>query len=153
MHIHHSSFENHALHRSHTRPASGDGLHPLAIKRARDPAAAEDGVRVLIDRLWPRGLSKDKVAIDLWLREAAPSGELRRWFRHDPHRWPSFAEKYRQELARRIDVLEVLDRLRQRGRVTLVYDAADRAHNNAVVLREVLDERFWLRHPRGTAKP
>ncbi len=120
---------------------SRHGPDDIAIKRAREPAADDDGTRVLIDRLWPRGLSRDRVAADLWLKDAAPSDALRRWFGHDAARWPAFVRKYREELAGREDVLAVLDGLRERQRLTLVYDAKDGAHNNAVVLREVLAER------------
>lgn len=98
-------------------------------------------MRVLVDRLWPRGLSKDHLAIDFWLKDAAPSDELRRWYGHKPRRWESFAAKYRAELAQRLDLLRLLDELRRRGRVTLLYGARDTARNNAVVLRAVLEER------------
>jgi len=116
-------------------------IHDVAIKRAREAAAEEDGTRVLIDRLWPRGLTKDRVAADLWLKDAAPSDALRRWFGHDPQRWNSFVRKYREELSAHADLLALLDGLRERQRLTLVYDAKDDAHNNAVVLREVLTTR------------
>ena len=98
-------------------------------------------MRVLVDRLWPRGLSKEQLAVDFWLKDAAPSDELRRWYGHDPRRWGAFATKYRAELAQRTDLLHLLDELRRRGRVTLLYGARDTARNNAVVLREVLEER------------
>ena len=103
-------------------------------------------MRVLIDRLWPRGLSKEHLAIDFWLKEVAPSDALRRWFGHKPDRWEPFAAKYRAELAQRADLLRLLDELRRRGRVTLVYGASDTKRNNAVVLRELLEER----HPART---
>ena len=98
-------------------------------------------MRVLVDRLWPRGLSKEQLAIDFWLKDAAPSDALRRWYGHEPRRWKSFAAKYRAELTRRTDPLRLLDELRRRGRVTLLYGARDTAHNHAIVLREVLEER------------
>jgi uncharacterized protein YeaO (DUF488 family) len=98
-------------------------------------------MRVLVDRLWPRGLSKDQLAFDFWLKDAAPSDALRRWYGHKPSRWESFAAKYRGELAQRADLLGLLDELRRRGRVTLLYGARDTGRNNAVVLREVLEER------------
>jgi uncharacterized protein YeaO (DUF488 family) len=113
----------------------------VALKRAYERSAPGDGMRVLVDRLWPRGLSKTQLAIDFWLKDAAPSDALRRWYGHDPRRWASFAARYRTELARRPDLLHLLDELRRRGRVTLLYGARDTAHNNAVVLRQVLDER------------
>jgi uncharacterized protein YeaO (DUF488 family) len=98
-------------------------------------------MRVLVDRLWPRGLSKEQLAVDFWLKDAAPSDALRRWYGHKPSHWESFAAKYRAELAQRTDLLRLLDELRRRGRITLLYGARDTACNNAVVLREVLEER------------
>ena len=113
----------------------------VALKRAYDQPSPDDGMRVLVDRLWPRGLSKDHLTIDFWLKDVAPSDALRRWYGHNPRRWKSFAAKYRAELARRTDPLRLLDELRRRGRVTLLYGAHDTIRNNAVVLREVLEER------------
>lgn len=98
-------------------------------------------MRVLVDRLWPRGLSREQLAVDFWLKDAAPSDSLRRWYRHESRRWETFAAKYRAELAQRPDLLRLLDELRRRGRITLLYGARDTAHNNAVVLRGVLEER------------
>lgn len=123
-----------------SRPTD-DARPPVKLKRAYERPAGDDGVRVLVDRLWPRGLAKRQVAADLWLKEAAPSDGLRRWYGHDPRRWESFRAKYRAELTQRADVLEQLDALRRRGPLTLVYSARDEAHNQAVVLREVLEER------------
>lgn len=113
----------------------------VGLKRAYEQPSPGDGMRVLVDRLWPRGLSKEQLAVDFWLKDAAPSDALRRWYGHDPRRWESFAAKYRAELAQRTDLLRLLDELRRRGRVTLLYGARDAARNNAVVLREVLEER------------
>lgn len=113
----------------------------VELKRAYEPPSPDDGMRVLVDRLWPRGLSKEQLAVDLWLKEVAPSDELRRWYGHEPRRWKSFAAKYRAELTRRSDLLRLLDELRRRGQITLLYGARDTAGNNAVVLREVLEER------------
>ena len=113
----------------------------VSLKRAYEQPSSDDGMRVLIDRLWPRGLSKEHLAIDFWLKEVAPSDALRRWFGHKPDRWEPFAAKYRAELAQRADLLRLLDELRRRGRVTLVYGARDTKRNNAVVLRGVLEER------------
>jgi uncharacterized protein YeaO (DUF488 family) len=115
----------------------------VGLKRAYERSSPGDGMRVLVDRLWPRGLSKDQLAVDFWLKDAAPSDELRRWYGHEPRRWESFAAKYRAELAQRTDLLRLLDELRRRGRVTLIYGARDAARNNAVVLREVLEERHF----------
>jgi uncharacterized protein YeaO (DUF488 family) len=114
---------------------------PVKLKRAYERPAGDDGVRVLVDRLWPRGLDKRHVAADLWLKDAAPSERLRRWFGHDPRRWERFRAEYRAELAQRADILEQLAGLQRRGPLTLVYGARDEAHNQAVVLREVLEER------------
>ena len=115
--------------------------HEVALKRAYEGYSPRDGLRILVDRLWPRGLTKHELAVDFWLKEAAPSPALRRWFGHEPGRWRSFIAKYRAELAGRSDVLRLLNEARRRGRVTLIYGASDTAHNHAVVLREVLDER------------
>jgi uncharacterized protein YeaO (DUF488 family) len=116
----------------------------VAVKRAREAASADDGMRVLVDRLWPRGLTKERVAADLWLREVAPSDALRRWFAHEPNRWIVFSQKYRAELERRSDLLRLLDELRQSGRLTLIYHAGDAQHNHAVVLHQVLTERRFV---------
>ena len=112
---------------------------PIKLKRVYDRPCPEDGLRVLVDRLWPRGLSRPAAAADFWLKNAAPSVVLRRWFGHDPRRWSAFRRKYRAELARQPDVLHLLDDLRRRSPVTLLFGAHDEARNNAVVLREVLD--------------
>ncbi len=98
-------------------------------------------MRVLVDRLWPRGLSREQLAVDFWLKDVAPSTALRRWYGHESNRWKSFAAKYRAELAHRADLLRLLDELRRRGRVTLLYATRDAARNNAVVLRKVLEKR------------
>ncbi|MDE2397280.1 MAG: DUF488 family protein [Burkholderiales bacterium] len=111
------------------------------MKRAREAASAADGTRVLVDRLWPRGLSKQQVAADLWLREVAPSDALRHWFGHQPERFAAFSERYRSELGAHEDLLRLLDDLCRRGRLTLLYNAGDAEHNNACVLRQVLIER------------
>jgi uncharacterized protein YeaO (DUF488 family) len=114
---------------------------PVRLKRVYEQPSVADGTRVLVDRLWPRGLSKQAVSADLWLREAAPSTELRRWFAHDARRWRLFSRKYRNELARQPEVLELLDDLRRRTPVTLIFGARDRAHNHAIVLRRLLEDR------------
>jgi uncharacterized protein YeaO (DUF488 family) len=111
---------------------------PVKLKRVCQRPSVADGTRVLVDRLWPRGISKHKVSADLWLRDAAPSSELHKWFDEDARRWPGFSRRYRIELARRPEVLELLDDLRRRSTVTLIFGASDEAHNHAVVLREEL---------------
>jgi uncharacterized protein YeaO (DUF488 family) len=110
----------------------------VRLKRAYLPPSPEDGVRVLVDRLWPRGVRKADAAIDRWLKELAPSTELRRWFGHQPSRWEEFRRRYGAELSRNTALLDELRTLAQKGRLTLVYAARDEVHNDAVVLREVL---------------
>lgn len=122
------------------RTARGRGMKRRAIrlKRVYEEPGASDGTRVLVDRLWPRGLSKQDVSADLWLKDAAPSPGLRRWFGHDARRWRQFIVRYRRELGQRKDVLELLDDLRGRGPITLIFGARDQAHSHAIVLRDVL---------------
>jgi uncharacterized protein YeaO (DUF488 family) len=104
----------------------------IRTKRVYEPAAPEDGWRVLVDRLWPRGLKKEAAAVDLWLKEAAPSAELRRWFAHDPARWDEFRRRYAAELAQNRAALKPL--IAAEGPLTLLFAARDPAHNNAVAL-------------------
>jgi uncharacterized protein YeaO (DUF488 family) len=111
------------------------------VKRAYEPASHEDGTRVLVDRVWPRGLSKSDLAIDRWLKDVAPSTELRRWFGHDPERWSEFRRRYARELREQSEPLEELRSLARKGRVTLLFAARDEAHNEAVVLRELVLEK------------
>jgi uncharacterized protein YeaO (DUF488 family) len=114
----------------------------IVTKRIYAQPAASDGYRVLVDRLWPRGLSKDVAGIDLWLRDIAPSTALRKWYGHDVARWPGFAERYRRELEEHGQLLDlILDIEGHRGAVTLLYAARDEAHNEAQVLAEVLRRR------------
>lgn len=110
----------------------------IELKRVYEPKGATDGLRILVDRLWPRGLSKEQAAVDRWLRDLAPSTELRRWFGHDPARWDEFRRRYVGELQEHGDLLEEVRSLARRGRVTLLYAARDEAHNDAVALRELL---------------
>jgi len=110
----------------------------IRLKRAYEPPAPEDGRRILVDRLWPRGLRKANAAIDCWLKDIAPSTELRRWFGHDPARWEEFRRRYRAELSAHPDPLNELRAIALEGRLTLVYSARDELHNDAVVLRDVL---------------
>ncbi|WP_363350462.1 DUF488 family protein [Methylocystis echinoides] len=115
-------------------------MHALRLKRVYEPPEQDDGLRVLVDRLWPRGLAKEKAAVDHWAKEAAPSNELRRWFGHLPERWEEFAARYREELERPESQAEVaaIRRLLRESRVTLLFAAHDEERNNAVVLRDVL---------------
>jgi uncharacterized protein YeaO (DUF488 family) len=110
----------------------------VRLKRAYERPAAEDGTRVLVDRLWPRGVKKAHAAIDHWAKDLSPSTELRKWFGHDPARWQDFRRRYAAELRQRPDALDHLRDLARHGPVTLVYAAHDELHNDAVVLREVL---------------
>jgi uncharacterized protein YeaO (DUF488 family) len=127
----------------------------LRLKRAYEPAAGSDGRRILIDRLWPRGVSNRRAAIDEWMKDIAPSTQLRRWFAHDPARWPEFQRRYKRELAERDDELRRIAALASRGRVTLVYAARDEAHNDAVVLAAVVRARITRRtiKARGKRRP
>lgn len=110
----------------------------IEIKRVYDPPDPDDGARVLVDRLWPRGIRKEDAAIDRWMKEIAPSTELRRWFGHDPERWDAFRRRYETELESQKEALDWLRDQADRGTLTLLYAAHDSEHNNAVVLREVL---------------
>jgi uncharacterized protein YeaO (DUF488 family) len=110
----------------------------IRLKRAYEPPSPEDGTRVLVDRLWPRGVRKTEAAIDGWLKEVAPSTELRRWFGHDPDRWEEYERRYRAELSSRPGLLDKLRALAEQGTLTLVYAARDEDHNDAVVLRGLL---------------
>lgn len=110
----------------------------IRLKRAYNSAGSGDGTRILVDRLWPRGVRKADAAIDVWAKDIAPSPALRRWFGHDPARWHEFRRRYSEEIHRRRDRLDELRTLAQKGRVTLVFAARDEVHNDAVVLREVL---------------
>jgi uncharacterized protein YeaO (DUF488 family) len=111
----------------------------IGTKRVYDAPAAGDGTRILVDRIWPRGLAKDKAAVDEWLKDVAPSTALRRWFGHDPAKWQEFRRRYAAELAARDDAVAHLRALARRGRVTLVYGARDTAHNNAIALKAYLE--------------
>jgi len=112
----------------------------IKLKRIYEAPLKSDGTRVLVDRLWPRGVSKEAAHLDLWLKEVAPSTELRKWFGHDPARWREFQQRYRRELGEQGDALAQLAALARKGRLTLLYGAKDEAHNEAVVLKQVLEE-------------
>ena len=113
----------------------------LQVKRVYEERSGSDGVRILVDRLWPRGISKEKAGIDLWMKELAPSDELRRWFGHDPAKWAGFKKRYAAELDGRRRELGMLRDKMAGGPVTLVYGAKDTEHNNAVALRDYLEKR------------
>lgn len=110
----------------------------IRLKRAYEPVDTADGARVLVDRLWPRGVSKDDAALNQWMKEIAPSTELRKWFGHDPGRWEEFRSRYGKELHQNANLLTQLHALARQGPLTLVYSAHDEIHNDAVVLRDVL---------------
>lgn len=113
----------------------------LKIKRVYEPTEKTDGTRILIDRLWPRGLSKTTAHVDLWLKDIAPSTDLRKWFGHDPDKWMEFKKRYRAELKKNAEPVALLKKEIRKGSVTLVYGAKDEEHNDAVVLQEYLGRR------------
>ena len=111
----------------------------IKTKRAYQPAEESDGFRILVDKLWPRGISKEKAKLDLWLKDIAPSNELRKWYSHDISKWPEFKNKYLDELRNKKTMLKYIKDLeRERGTLTLVYSAKDEEHNNALVLKDKL---------------
>jgi uncharacterized protein YeaO (DUF488 family) len=112
----------------------------VRIKRIYEPAVKGDGYRILVDRLWPRGISKVAARIDLWMRDIAPSTALRRWFNHDPAKWEEFCERYRAELREQQPLLDAVRQQAKKGPVTLVYSARDERFNQAVVLQLVLKQ-------------
>jgi uncharacterized protein YeaO (DUF488 family) len=114
----------------------------LRLKRVYDPAVSADGMRILVDRLWPRGLNRQKAEIDRWMKEIAPSAELRQWFGHEPARWAEFQRRYKQELRAQSELVNELANLAARGRVTLVFGARDETRNDAVVLAAVVRARM-----------
>ena len=114
----------------------------LKLKRAYEPSASSDGTRVLVERLWPRGLSKSALHLDTWLKDVAPSTRLRQWFGHDPRKWATFRERYFRELDAKPEAWRPLMTAARRGTVTLVYSSHDTEHNNAVALKEELERRL-----------
>ena len=123
----------------------------LKLKRAYDPAAKTDGSRILVERLWPRGLSKAEVHVDAWLKEVAPSTDLRKWFGHDPEKWPQFRQRYFRELDARPEAWQPIVSKARRGLVTLIYSSHDTLHNNAVALQEYLQAK--ARRPTTSSRP
>ena len=117
----------------------------IRLKRAYEQPAGDDGLRILVERLWPRGVAKEAAAIDLWLKDLAPSTELRQWFAHDVAKWPEFTRRYRRELKGKGDLLALLMHRVGEGPVTFVYAAKDEHHNSALVLRD------YLESTKGTA--
>ncbi len=113
----------------------------IRVKRVYDAPAGDDGYRVLVDRLWPRGMSWERSRIDLWLKDIAPSNQLRRWFHHEPEKWTEFKRRYFAEIRDRTDVLGSLFEKLKTERVTLLYGARDRQFNNATALKEYLENK------------
>jgi len=112
----------------------------VLIKRVYETPNGSDGKRVLVDRFWPRGLTKEKAKIDLWLKYIAPSNELRKWFGHDPLKWEEFKRRYTKEIKNNQKVFEELESIVKKGKVTILYSAKDEDHNNAVVVKELLEK-------------
>lgn len=115
-------------------------MDEIGIRRAYEPPGQDEGRRVLVDRLWPRGLSRERLGADLWLKEVAPSDDLRHWFGHDPAKWPEFQTRYRAELDANPGPVQELRLLARQGRLTLLFAAHDAQHNNAVALRDYLSQ-------------
>ena len=112
----------------------------IKIKRVYEPPDRKDGERILVDRLWPRGLTKEKAGVDLWLKEIAPSTELRKWFDHDPEKWQRFRRRYETEIRHKDDLIKVLRQKAREGTITLIYGARDEKHNEALVLKQFLEK-------------
>ena len=123
----------------------------LKLKRAYEPAYREDGQRFLVERLWPRGVKKTSLRLDAWLKDVAPSAELRQWFGHDPKKWEEFRQLYRAELERHPEVCDPILKAARGGTVTLVYSSHDCGHNNAVALRDYLETKLGRKH-RATSR-
>jgi uncharacterized protein YeaO (DUF488 family) len=113
----------------------------ICIKRAYDPPSREDGARILVDRLWPRGVKKEKLQLTSWLKEVAPSDALRKWFNHDPAKWPEFQRRYFTELRKNPEACQPLLDAAKKGTVTLLFGAKDEEHNNAVALKIFLSKK------------
>jgi uncharacterized protein YeaO (DUF488 family) len=112
----------------------------IKLKRAYEKPARDDGERILVERLWPRGLTKLQAKVDLWLKDVAPSTELRKWFGHDPDRWDEFRRRYQKELRSKEDLIKLLKRKAKAGTITLIYAARDEEHNGALVLKQFLQK-------------
>lgn len=114
----------------------------IKIKRAYEPFSNDDGFRILVDGLWPRGISKDRAKLNLWMKEVAPSDDLRKWFSHDPEKWKDFQIKYKNELKNKTDLLDKIKEIEKKtNTITLIYSAKDKEHNNAVVLEDTLNQK------------
>ena len=113
----------------------------IKLKKVYEKPSKEDGLRVLVERLWPRGFTKERASVDLWLKDIAPSTELRKWFGHDPAKWEQFCKRYMTELKQKKDAVNLLKQKSKEGTITLVYAARDEKHNSAVALKEILGDR------------
>jgi len=121
----------------------------IQVKRAYDETSKNDGTRFLVERLWPRGVKKDDLKVEAWLKDVAPSTDLREWFQHDPSKWAEFHRRYFKELAKRPDAWRPLVARARRGRITLVYSAHDTEHNNAVALKEFVEQKLRSARPKA----
>ena len=126
-------------------------MEMIRLKRAYDPPSDDDGVRILVERLWPRGVKKEALQIDAWLKDVAPSTELRKWFGHDPAKWTTFQRRYFAELNTKPEALKPIINASRHGPVTLVFSSHDAVHNNAVALKTYLetDEARRVKHASG----
>ena len=113
----------------------------IRLKRVYEEPSESDGTRILVDRLWPRGLAKERAKVDVWLKEIAPSTELRKWFNHEPVKWPEFKKRYQAEISNNTEALAALERHLANEKVTIVYGAKDEEHNDAVVIKQYLDKK------------
>lgn len=113
----------------------------IAVKRIYEPAGASDGFRILVDRIWPRGIKKEHAQIDVWLKAVAPSTELRKWFSHDPAKWEDFQKAYAKELKGSVAVKELLGLIKKNKKLTLLYGAKDEEHNQAVALKKYIEKQ------------
>ena len=111
----------------------------IKLKRAYEKPSRDDGLRILVERLWPRGLTKERAAVDLWLKDVAPSPELRKWFDHDPDKWEQFQKRYWKELEKNVEAVRLLKQKGKQGTITLVYGARDEEHNSALALKQFLE--------------
>ena len=136
-----SRYNNHAS-KEQLIPPSELHMTVIRIKRVYEPSAKEDGARFLVERLWPRGMKKDALHMDAWYKNLAPSGDLRRWFNHDPAKWKEFQRRYRAELADNSAAYQPLLDAAKQGHITLLYSAHDTEHNNAIALKSYLEERL-----------
>lgn len=113
----------------------------IKLKRIYEPTSTSDGFRILVDRLWPRGIKKEEANVDIWLKEVGPSNELRKWFNHEPEKWEAFRKKYLAELQHSPATKELIQLVQKHATVTLVYSAKDEQHNQAVVVKEFLEKK------------